>query len=167
MYKNILFLLFLTVATLSYATDNSKKNVYVYMQQNQGSKVISTFKQMMKYYQDENEAGFFSLVDKDNFIEDFMLFRQAVENDFRAYDVVDFDYWIEKITNDGTKKYLYLKWDKKYTAPNSSNIIKKQGYTRLLFENTNGNFKLVEVAGDVLFGESLKQWREAVPKISR
>ena len=92
MYKNILFLLFLTVTTLSYASDNSNKNTYAYTQQNKKDKVLSTFKQMMKYYQNENEEGFFSLVDKDNFLEDFMLFRQAVENDFRAYDMVDFDY---------------------------------------------------------------------------
>ena len=96
-----------------------------------------------------------------------MLFRQAVENDFRTYDMVDFDYWIEKITNDGTKKYLYLKWDKRYAAPGNSSIIRKRGYTRLLFDNVKGNYKLIEVAGDALFGESLKQWREAVPKVTR
>ncbi len=166
MYKNILFLLFLTVTTLSYAADNFNKNLHAYTQQKQNAKVVSTFKQLIKYYQNEDEEGFFSLVDKDNFIEDFMLFEQAIEKDFRTYEIVDFDYWIEKITNDGSKKYLYVKWNKKYTSSSSSSILSKKGYSRLLFEQINGKYKLIQEAGSVLFGDSIIEWKHKVSKIA-
>jgi len=163
MLKNILLIILLSFGSLSYGMSSKSNNIQ--QDKNINKQIESTFKKMMNYYQNENESNFFSLVDKNSFLEDYMLFRQAIEKDFRTYDVLDFEYWIDKITSDGTKRYLYVKWKKTYQTINGTGTFIKKGYSRLLFDKVNGSYKLVELAGDVLYGNSLSEWKTRVPHI--
>lgn len=162
MIKNILLTILLLFSSTSYAMSSKKNNI----SQNANQKIEMTFKKLMKYYQEENEEGFFSLVGKDNFLEDYMLFRQAIEKDFRTYDILDFDYWIDKITSDGNKRYLYVKWKKLIQNSTNPNAFTQKGYSRLLFDKVDGKYKLLELGGDAIWGESLREWTTRLPKIS-
>ncbi len=162
MFKNIFIVAFLLFGSASYAMGNKKNNI----SQNINQNIEITFRQLMKYYKEENEDSFFALVDKDNFLQDYMLFRQAVEKDFRTYEILDFDYWIDKITSDGSKRYLYVKWKKLVQNISNSNAYTQKGNSRLLFEKINGKYKLIELGGDALWGGSLKEWKMRLPQIS-
>jgi len=155
----------LVFATFSYAAGEFDKNIIIH-NQTRDDKVKSVFKKLMSNYEEENEDGFFSLVSEDRFLQDFMLFEQAIEKDFRTYEILDFDYWIDKITSDGIKRYLYVKWEKRYELINGSDELVQRGYSRFLFDEINGKYKLIELAGNNLWGESLSEWKKEVPHIA-
>ncbi len=163
--KNIVLIIFLLLGTFAYSESEYDKNIVV-LNQTRNDKVKSVFKELMKYYEDEDEDGFFSLVSEDRFLQDYMLFQQAIEKDFRTYEILDFDYWIDKITNDGIKRYLYVKWEKRYEYIDGTKELTKRGYSRFLFDEINGKYKLIELAGNTLWGDSLSEWKEEIPHIS-
>ena len=165
MLKNILIVFCLFAGSFAYAANDFDKNIIIH-NQTRDDKVKSVFKELMKYYEDEDEAGFFSLISEDRFLQDFMLFEQAIEKDFRTYEILDFDYWIDKITSDGVKRYLYVKWEKRYELINGNNELTQRGYSRFLFDEINGKYKLIELAGNNLWGNSLAEWKEEVPHIA-
>ena len=165
MLKNILIVFCLFAGGFVYAANDFDKNIIIH-NQTRDDKVKSVFKELMKYYEDEDETGFFSLISEDRFLQDFMLFEQAIEKDFRTYEILDFDYWIDKITSDGVKRYLYVKWEKRYELINGNNELTQRGYSRFLFDEINGKYKLIELAGNNLWGGSLPEWKEEVPHIA-
>ena len=165
MFKNILLIIFLLFGSFAYAANDFDKNIIIH-NQTRDDKVKSVFKKLMKYYEDEDETGFFSLISEDRFLQDFMLFEQAIEKDFRTYEILDFDYWIDKITSDGVKRYLYVKWEKRYELINGNNELTQRGYSRFLFDEINGKYKLIELAGNNLWGGSLAEWKEEIPHIT-
>jgi hypothetical protein len=165
MLKNIILVFVLIFATFSYAANEFDKNIIIH-NQTRDDKVKSVFKELMQNYEEENEEGFFSLVSEDRFLQDFMLFEQAIEKDFRTYEILDFDYWIDKITSDGVKRYLYVKWEKRYELINGSDELVQRGYSRFLFDEINGKYKLIELAGNNLWGNALAEWKKEVPHIA-
>jgi len=165
MLKNIFIIFVLIFGTFAYSAEDFDKNIIIH-NQTRDDKVKSVFKELMKYYEDEDERGFFSLISEDRFLQDFMLFEQAIEKDFRTYEILDFDYWIDKITSDGVKRYLYVKWEKRYELINGSNELTQRGYSRFLFDEINGKYKLIELAGNNLWGDSLGEWKKEVPHIA-
>ena len=164
MVKILLISIFLFFSFSAMAESEFDKDIVV-VNQSRSDKVKSVFKQLMNYYEEEDEQGFFSLVSEDRFIQDYMLFSEAIEKDFRDYDILSFDYWIDKITDDGIKRYLYVKWEKRYESANSTTEKTKTGYSRFLFDEINGQYKLIELAGNTLWGDSLPEWKEEVPQI--
>ncbi len=166
MFKGLLLVLFLVFSSVaSYAQSDFDKDIVV-LNQSRSDKVKAVFKELMNYYEEEDEQGFFSLVSEDRFLQDFMLFSEAIEKDFRLYDILSFDYWIDKITDDGVKRYLYVKWEKRFQANNQATEQTKTGYSRFLFDEINGKYKLIELAGNNLWGDSLSEWKEEVPEIA-
>ncbi|WP_331774392.1 CARDB domain-containing protein [Sulfurospirillum sp. 1612] len=165
MMKNIVFMMLLLFVMPSFADSQYDKDIVV-LDQSRDDKVKEVFKQLMGYYEEQDSQGFFSLVSEDRFIQDYMIFSEAIEKDFRTYDILSFDYWVDKITSDGIKRYLYVKWDKRYEVTNGTTQIKKVGYSRFLFDEINGQYKLIELAGNNLWGESLGEWTRDVPKIA-
>ena len=165
MLKNIFIIFVLVFTTLVYSAGNFDKNIIIH-NQTRDDKVKSVFKKLMSYYEDEDEDGFFSLVSEDRFLQDFMLFEQAIEKDFRTYEILDFEYWIDKITSDGVKRYLYVKWEKRYELVSSTNELTQRGYSRFLFDEINGKYKLIELAGNNLWGNSLNEWKKEVPHVT-
>ncbi len=165
MLKNIFLIISLLLGTFVYSANDYDKNIIV-KNQTRDEKVKSVFKKLMKYYEEEDEAGFFSLVSEDRFLQDFMLFEQAIEKDFRTYEILDFEYWIDKITSDGVKRYLYVKWEKRYELINTNDELIQKGYSRFLFDEINGKYKLIELAGNNLWGSSLAEWKEEIPHIA-
>ena len=164
MVKKVLIICMLFFATLGFSASEYDKDITV-LNQSRNDKVVAVFNEMMKAYEEEDLSGFFSYVSEDRFIQDYMTFYDAVDKDMREYDILNLDTWIDKITQDGIKRYLYVKWDKRYQSTNSDKELYKTGYSRFLFDEVNGKYKLIGLAGNNFWGGSLKEWTEDVPTI--
>ena len=165
MLKKILIASLLFFTTLGFSASQYDKDITV-LNQSRNDKVVAVFKEMMKAYEEEDLSGFFSYVSEDRFIQDYMTFYDAIEKDMRVYDILNVDTWVDKITQDGIKRYLYVTWDKRYQSTTSDNELYKKGYSRFLFDEVNGKYKLVGLAGNNFWGGSLSEWTQDMPEIA-
>ena len=165
MKKVFLFLAFIAVFTLSAA--DFDKDVIV-LDQTRNDKVKTVFNEMMEAYQEGDITKFFTYVSEDRFQQDYMTFYEAIDEDMRVYDVLSIETWVNKITEDGIRRYLYVQWDKRYesTQSSSGNEINQLGLSKFLFDEVNGEYKLIELAGNNFWGGSLPEWTEEVPAIA-
>ena len=165
MKKGFLFLMFISIFTLSAA--DFDKDVIV-LDQTRNDKVKTVFKEMMESYQEGDITKFFTYVSEDRFEQDYMTFYEAIDEDMRVYEVLSIETWVNKITEDGVRRYLYVQWDKRYesTQSSSGNEINQLGLSRFLFDEVNGQYKLIELAGNNFWGASLSEWTEEVPQIA-
>lgn len=159
----LLFLMVLNVFSL--VASEFDRDIVV-LDQTRNEKVELVFREMMNNYEEENLMDFFSFVSEDRFNQDYMTFSEAIEEDFRIYDILNVETWVDKITDDGVKRYLYIRWDKRYESTSSDTEINQLGYTRFLFDEINGEYKLVELAGNNFWGGSLPEWTEEVSDIA-
>jgi hypothetical protein len=165
MVKKILIIFALLFVTIGFSASQFDKEIIV-LNQSRNDKVVSVFKAMMKAYEEEDLSGFFSYVSEDRFIQDYMTFYDAIEKDMRVYDILNVDTWVDKITDDGIKRYLYVRWDKRYQSTTSDNELSKKGYSRFLFDEVNGKYKLIGLAGNNFWGGSLSEWTQDMPQIA-
>ena len=165
MLKKVLFVLSIMLVVIGYASSDFDRDIVV-KDQSRDEKVKTIFREMMDRYEEKDLDGFFSYVSEDRFLQDYMLFFEAIEKDMREYDTLSIDTWVDKITEDGVKRFLYVKWQKRYDKIDSDTQIQKLGYSRFLFDEINGEYKLIELAGNHFWGESLPQWTQEVPQIA-
>ena len=165
MFKKSILFLCLLISTLSFSASEFDKDIIV-KDQSRNEKVTTVFREMMRAYEEEDISEFFSYVSEDRFIQDYMTFYEAIEQDLRVYDILSIDTWVNKITDDGVKRYLYVRWEKRYESTSSNQEIVQLGYSRFLFDEVNGKYKLIELAGNNFWGLSLPEWREEVPQIA-
>ena len=165
MLKKVVLLLFIGLVSIGLASSDYDRDITV-KDQSRNDKVKTVFREMMDRYEEKDLDGFFSYVSEDRFLQDYMLFYEAIEKDMREYDTLSIDTWVDKITEDGVKRFLYVKWQKRYDKVDSDTQIQKLGYSRFLFDEINGKYKLIELAGNNFWGESLPEWREEVPQIA-
>ncbi len=159
------FLLFLVLfLTFSFAGEFDKD--IVVKNQSRNDKVKTVFREMMNAYEEEDIGQFFSFVSEDRFQQDYMTFYDAIDEDIRIYDILSVDTWVNKITEDGVKRFLYVQWEKRYLTTSSDKEINQRGYSRFLFDEVNGKYKLIQLAGNNFWGKSLREWREEVPEIA-
>lgn len=148
-----------------YASSDYDKDIIV-LDQSRDDKVKIVFSELMQYYEEEDSHNFFDLISEERFIQDYMTFSEAIDKDFRQYEIITVDKWIDKITSDGVKRFLYVKWEKRYETNDGSTQLTQTGYSRFLFDEINGQYKLIELAGNHLWGNSLSDWKEEVPQIA-
>jgi len=163
--KKILIIMALLLSSYCSAASMYDKEIVV-LDQKRNEKVKKVFREMMDRYEEKDLEGFFSYVSEDRFLQDYMTFYEAIEKDMRVYDTLSIDTWIDKISDQGVKRFLYVRWDKRYDSVASNIQIQKLGYSRFLFDEINGKYKLIELAGNNFWGESLPEWREEVPHIA-
>jgi len=145
MKKSILLVLMLIFAlsSLSYATDTK---------QLEDDRIEKIFTKMLRAYKNKNMKAFFVNVFEKNFQQDYIEFYDAVEEDMRINDILSIQTWTDKIAPDGKKRFLYIKWEKRYTSIDSSTDLSKEGNSIFLFEVKKGRYKLIGFSGDLLFG---------------
>lgn len=177
MFKNVFIVYCLLLSTLLFSASEYDKDIVV-KNQTRNDKVAAVFKEMMKNYEEENLEGFFSYVSEDRFQQDYMTFFDAIDEDMRVYDVLSVDVWINKTTEDGVKRFLNVKWEKRYESSkpvglNSYDLessseyeVFQSGTTDFLFDEINGKYKLIQIAGNNFWGRSLKEWTEEVGDIA-
>lgn len=165
--KGLLTLIILLFGSYLFSsTDYDKEIIVNDASTTRDDKVKVVFSKLMQHYEEENLDEFFDLVSEEEFIQDYITFYEAVDNDFEQYDILDFDNWIGKITADGVKRYLYVKWEKRYETSDGGYEATQRGYSRFLFDEINGQYKLIELAGNNLWGVSLPDWTQEVPPIA-
>jgi len=128
--------------------------------------VESVFKEMMAAYEDEDARGFLDYVSDERFRQDYITFTDALYNDFRNYEIHQVDYWIDKVVPDNVKQFLFVHWEKRYENLDDGRQLTQKGVSRFLFDEVEGEYLLVELAGNNLFGASLQEWTQEVPQIS-
>ena len=161
--KKLVFILFVIVNLI--ASSDYDKDIIV-LDQSRDDKIRIVFSELMQYYEEEDSHAFFNLVSEERFIQDYMTFSEAIDEDFRKYEIITVDTWIDKITSDGVKRFLYVKWEKRYETNDGKTQLTQRGYSRFLFDEINGEYKLIELAGNHLWGNSLADWKEEVGTIA-
>ena len=146
--------------------ENAFERELVVKDQTRKTKVESVFKKLIQAYEDESASDFLDLVSDDRFRQDYITFTDALYSDIRKYDIHQVEYWIEKVVSDHVKQFLYVKWEKRFENIDDGRQGNQKGYSRFLFDEVNGKYLLVELAGNTLFGGSLKEWRDETPPIA-
>ena len=176
MVKKICIVVILLFTTFSFAGEYDKD--IVVKNQSRNDKVKTVFREMINAYEEEDIGQFFSYVSEDRFQQDYMTFYDAIDEDIRVYDILSVDTWVDKITEDGVKRFLYVQWEKRYESSKPVKLnradlqisdeyeIKQRGTTEFLFDEINGKYKLIKIAGNNFWGGSLKEWTDEVGDIS-
>lgn len=166
--KNILIftLIFALFSAVTVFGASSFDKDIVVLDQSRNDKVTAVFKEMIDSYREKDVRGFFGHISEDRFVQDYMTFHEAILQDMRTQDILSVDTWINKISADGIKRYLYVRWEKRYEDNASDKEIRQLGSSRFLFDEIDGEYKLVEIAGNNFWGGSLPEWRAEVPPIS-
>jgi hypothetical protein len=143
MLKKIL-LAFVILFSFSYAVDTKELD---------NQKVEKSFKQMIRAYKNKNLKVFISYISENKFQGDFLDFVDSVENDMRVNRVISMDVWIDKITTDGKKRFLYITWNKTHNSTKTDGEIRTEGKSIFLFENFKKRYKLINFEGDPFFSD--------------
>ena len=164
MFGKICIAMILLFSTSLFAGEFDKD--IVIKNQSRNDKVKTVFREMMDAYEEEDIGRFFFYVSEDRFEQDYMTFYDAIDNDIRVYDILSIDTRVNKLTDDGVKRFLYVQWDKRYLATSNDTEINQRGYSRFLFDEVNGKYKLIELAGNNFWGQSLSEWTKEVGDIA-
>lgn len=127
--------------------------------------VEDVFKDLLEAYEDEDAYGFLELVSEDRFRQDYITFEDALYEDFRNYEIRRVDYWVDRVTEAGTGRFFYVKWEKRYEDLDNGSELNATGFSRFLFEQVNGKYLLTELAGNDLFGASYSEWTDETPSV--
>ncbi|MCW7753326.1 hypothetical protein OOT00_04915 [Desulfobotulus sp. H1] len=121
--------------------------------------------QLVAAYRAGSVSEFFGLVSEAHFRQSPSIFRDALQSDSRQYMIHHVDYWPERVVSDHTRHFLFVRWEKRFELLGSGGVQTVRGYSRFLFEERDGQYFLVELAGNGLFGSSLPEWEDSLPKI--
>jgi len=160
-----LVFLWVCLFTTTAFCDSSYDRELIVKDKTRAMQVESTFKELIAAYEDEDAQGFLDLVSDERFRQDYMTFTDALYNDFRTYEIRQVDYWIDRVVPDHIKQFLYVRWEKRYEDLDDGQQFTTTGYSRFLFDEVDGQYLLIELAGNSLFGGSLPEWVEEVPQI--
>jgi len=163
---SLALLLLVLFSTTVFADNTYDRELIVKGDKTRGMQVEATFKELMAAYEDEDAQGFLDLVSDDRFRQDYITFTDALYSDFRNYDINNVDYWIDRIVPDHVKQFLYVRWEKRYENLDDGQQMTTRGFSRFLFDDVEGKYMLVELAGNSLFGASLSEWNEELGQIS-
>lgn len=122
--------------------------------QNEDMKVEKTFKKMVRAYKNKNMKAFFINVSENRFQQDFLGFADEVQEDMDMNQILNIKTWVDKITTDGKKRFLYVQWEKRYQSVHSNSAeIRKSGKSMFLFDKIKGKYRLIDFGGAILFGD--------------
>ena len=145
--KNIIVwaLVYIGVSLSLFADSSYDRTMEVVGNQTRDEKVTQVFKEMITLYQDEDAMGFLEHTSEDRFLQDYLTFSDAIYQDTREYDILEINYWINEIVPKGNyKRYLNVRWERYSIHNESAGSYTKKGVSRFLFDDINGEYKLIE-----------------------
>jgi CARDB len=155
---------FLCFASQVYG-DSSFDRELVIKNQGRADKAETVFRSLIRAYENEDAREFLDYVSEDRFRQDYLTFTDALYSDFRTYEIFRVDYWVDRVVPDNVKQFFYVRWEKRYETLDDAQQLTQRGFSRFLFDEVNGEYLLVELAGNDLFGASLAEWTDETPSI--
>ncbi len=127
--------------------------------------VENVLKKLLRAYEDEDARTFLDYVSEDRFRQDYLTFTDALYNDFRTYEIYRIDYVVNRVVPDNMKQTMEVKWEKRYETLDDAQQLSDEGLSQFVFDEINGEYLLIELAGNDLFGASLPEWTDETPNI--
>ncbi|MBI4970583.1 MAG: hypothetical protein HZC17_01930 [Candidatus Omnitrophica bacterium] len=119
------------------------------------TKNIELAKQAMQnlvdMYQAEREEAFFQNV-SDRYLRSYVDFRTMVDSDFRTYNMIRIQYWIDREVEEGGRVNLNIHWERSWQPMTAGTPQLTQGHSKMVFEIMDGKATLVDQQEDALFG---------------
>jgi hypothetical protein len=165
MIKKIIILSTFFVFSLSLFADSSYDRTIEVLDSSREEKVKQVFRELIGAYQDEDARQFFDFVSEDRFLQDYVTFTDGIYQDFRYYDILEVDYYFDQVVPKGIKRFLYVRWEKRYETLDTAKQYTQTGYSRFLFDEVDGKYLLIELAGNNLWADSVEEWTDEVPVI--
>ncbi len=145
--------------------DSSFDRELVIKNQGRADKVETVLRSLLRAYENEDAREFLDYVSEDRFRQDYLTFTDALYSDFRTYEIYRVDYWVNRVVADNVKQFLYVRWEKRYETLDDARQLTERGVSRFVFDEVEGEYLLIELAGNDLFGSSLAEWTEETPSI--
>jgi len=145
--------------------DSSFDRELVIKNQGRADKVETVLRDLLRAYENEDAREFLDYVSEDRFRQDYLTFTDALYSDFRTYEIFRVDYWLDRVVPDNVKQFLYVRWEKRYETLDDARQLTERGFSRFVFDEVNGEYLLIELAGNDLFGSSLPEWTEETSSI--
>lgn len=128
-------------------------------------KVKEVLDEMIRAYENEDAGEFVEYVSEERFRQDYLTFTDALYQDFRTYEIHHIDYWVQRVVSDNVKQFLYVNWEKRYETLEDSTQLLQKGLSCFVFDEINGDYLLIQLQGNDLFGASLPEWTDETPAI--
>ncbi len=164
-YKGYGFVLCLILLTTLCYGESSFDRELIIKNQARATKVESVLKNLLRSYENEDAREFLDYVSEDRFRHDYLTFTDALYEDFRTYEIHQVEYWVDRVVADHVKQFLFVRWKKRYEMLDDGQQLKASGFSRFVFDEVNGKYLLIELAGNDLFGSSLAEWTSETPAI--
>jgi hypothetical protein len=165
--KKIFFIVFLLIFGVTLVADSVYDRTVTVLDKTRDQEVQETFRTLIAAYTDEDARSFFDVVSEDRFEQDYITFSDAVYNDFRLYDIMQVDFWFEGIIPvNQVGRIVTVRWEERYESLESSEQFETRGLSRFTFDEIDGEFYLIRIEGNNLFGISSVEWNEEVPPIA-
>ncbi len=145
--------------------DSSFDREMVVKDQGRATEVENVLRDLLRAYENEDAREFLDYVSEDRFRQDYLTFTDALYSDFRTYEIYRVDYWVDRVVADNVKQFLYVRWEKRYETLDDARQLSERGFSRFVFDEVNGDYLLIELAGNDLFGSSLAEWTEETSSI--
>lgn len=110
--------------------------------------------ELVKNYNGEHEEDFFRNV-SDEYLTSYLDFKIRVENDFRNFDQIRVQYWIDRELAEGKRVSIQIHWEKSTMTPTSGTPVLTRGTTKFIFEVNDGKALLMDQQDAVLFGSTM------------
>jgi len=165
--RNIIWMLLFVTVSLSFAETASDKSIKP-LDTSREELVKESFRALVSAYLDKDIDSFMSYVSESKFQQDYMTFDDAIREDFRVYNLFNLDYWFEQIIPDGEQLiYMKVRWEKEYESIKRNRLLQKSGSSWFLFVKSRDGYKLIGMAGAMMWGDSRKEWVQERPISSR
>ncbi|GEM_PF-3353469 len=110
-----------------------------------------TLDDLVNNYEQELEFAFFQNV-SDRYLREYLDFKRNIENDFRAFDNIRINYWIDDEEAEGDTVSITIHWNRSVLPNMGGTPVLTTGQSKMLIEVKDGKGYLVDQTGDVLFG---------------
>ena len=153
------------VFTLTCHAGSSYDRELVVKDQARAMEAEAVLSELITAYENEDARQFLDYVSEDRFRQNYLTFTDALYQDFRTYEIHHVEYWVRRVVSNHLKQLVFVDWEKRYETLEDSQQLFRKGYSCFVFDEINGDYLLIELKGDDLFGSSLAEWTEETPTI--
>ena len=122
----------------------------IYKDIDYNTNIVNAIKKIADFYETKNILGFAQMISEE-YIGNKNFLLEGVRFDFDMFDNINLKIYINKIEKRNELFIVETKWDKMQTPKKTLSIQKTSGKTIFVFVIENGNFKLQNLRGNLIF----------------